>query len=104
MDNFFTSYDLFHRLLQNGTYVSWTAQTNQKKFPLQHLPKNAVKEQGQFGMAQHGEFIAVVWMDKKSVYTLSTAENPATIETTVSRKSHNVKCHAHLSSQSSTAT
>ena len=60
---------------------------NRKKLPLQHLPKNAVKEQGQFRTVQKGEFTAVVWMDKKPIYELSTAEDPASIETTVSRKS-----------------
>ena len=89
MDNFFTSYDLFHRLLQNVTYACGTVLTNRKKFPIQHLPKNAVKEQGQFQTAQRGECTAAVWKDKKPIYTLSTAENPATIETTVSRKSRN---------------
>ena len=89
VDNFFTSYDLFQRLLQNGTYARGTARTNRKKFPLQDLPKNAVKEQGQFRTAQKGEFTAVVWMDKKPIYALSTAEDPASIETTVSRKSRN---------------
>ena len=85
--NFFTSYDLFQRLLKNGTYARGTARTNRKKFPLQHLPKNAVKEQGQFRTAQKGEFTAVVWMEKKPIYALSTSEDPASIETTVSRKS-----------------
>lgn len=89
VDNFFTSYDLFHRLLQNGTYARGTARTNRKKFPIQNLPKNAVKVQGQFRTAQRGEVTAVVWMDKKPVYALSTADDSATIETTVSRKSRN---------------
>ena len=89
VDNFFTSYVLFHRLLQNGTYARGTARTNRKKFPIQHLPKNAVKDQGQFWTAQCCEFTAVVWKDKKPIYLLSTADDPATIETTVTRKSCN---------------
>ena len=89
MDNFFTSNDLFHRLLQNGTYARGTARTNRKKFPIQQLPKNALKDQGQFWTAQRGKFIAIVWKDKKAIYLFSTADNPATIETMVTMKSCN---------------
>ena len=82
-DNYFTSLDLADRLLQQNTYFRGTVCSNKKGFPQQQLPKNAVKQQGQFKTAQTGELIACVWMDKKPIYTLSTADNPAAIETTV---------------------
>ena len=86
-DNYFTSLDLADRVLQQNTYLRGTVRSNRKGFPQQQLPKNAVKQQGQFKTAQKGELTACVWMDKKPIYTLSTADNPATIETTVPRKS-----------------
>ena len=71
VEKFFTSYDLIQRLLQNGTNARGTARTNHKKSPLQHLPKNAEKEQGLLPTAQKGEFTAVVWMEKKSIYIIN---------------------------------
>ena len=86
-DNYFTSPELANQLLRQNTYLRGTVRSNRKGFPLQHLHKNDVRQQGQFKTAQKGEVTACVWMDKKAIYTLSTADNPANIQTTVPRKS-----------------
>lgn len=85
-DNYFTSPTLADQLLLHDTYFRGTVRTNRKGFPIQHLPKKDVKNQGQFKTAQKGDLTACVWMDKKPIYTLSTADNPATIASSVTRK------------------
>lgn len=84
-DNFFTSPVLCQQLLRHRTYARGTVRINRKGFP-QQLGKKDVKNQGDYKTAQKGEMTACVWMDKKATFTLSTAENPATLATTVQRK------------------
>lgn len=88
MDNYFTSPALFDTLLDNKTYARGTIRSNRKGFPAQGLTPKEVKEQGQFRTAQKGEMTACLWKDKKHIF-LSTADNPATIDSVVPRKSRN---------------
>lgn len=87
IDNYFTSPDLLKRLLKQKTYARGTVRQNRKEFPKQMLQKKDVKQQGEYKTAQKGELTATVWMDKKPIFMLSTAEDPATIASTVQRKS-----------------
>lgn len=87
VDNFFSSIDLFQRLLGRDTYARGTVRSNRKGFPSRYLNKKDVKEQGAFKTAQKEEMTACLWMDKKPIFTLSTAEDPSSIESLVSRKS-----------------
>lgn len=89
IDNYFTSPDLLQKLLDNGTYGRGTVRSNRKGFPAQRLKPRDIKEQGQFTTAQNGEMTACLWKDKKHIHLLSTAENPATLDSTVTRKSKN---------------
>ena len=89
IDNFFTSPDLFEKLLDKGTYARGTVRSNRKGYPLSILKQKDLKEQGQYNTAQKGELTACVWRDKKPIFLLSSAENPASLNTTVPRKSRN---------------
>ena len=89
VDNYFTSPDLFEKLLQKGTYARGTIRSNRRGYPIQHLNKRDIRVQGEFKTVQRGEVTACIWMDKKHIYTLSTAEDPAAIERTVQRKNKN---------------
>ncbi|MCG8074811.1 MAG: hypothetical protein JAY75_01030 [Candidatus Thiodiazotropha taylori] len=86
-DNYFTSPELAHQLLRHDTYLRGTVRNNRKGYPSQLLHKRDVRDQGQFKTATKGHLTACVWMDKKPIYTLSTAENPANLVTAVQRKS-----------------
>ena len=87
VDNYFCSPELLSRLIDNGTLGRGTVRSNRKGFPQQLLAKKVIRKQGQFNTAQKGEMTAAVWMDKKHIFFLSTADNPATIESHVERKS-----------------
>ncbi|XP_052267419.1 piggyBac transposable element-derived protein 4-like [Dreissena polymorpha] len=93
VDNFFTSPVLFEELLKQETYARGTVRTNRKGYPSSLLGKKKVQEQGDYVFATKGEQLACVWMDKKPIYTLSTAENPKDIGATVLRKKRNGEVH-----------
>ncbi|XP_045184371.2 piggyBac transposable element-derived protein 4-like [Mercenaria mercenaria] len=87
MDNYFSSPMLFQELENNGTYARGTVRSNRKGFPHTTLKKKDVKNQGDMKFAQKGELVACIWKDKKEIFTLSTADNPANIDSSVPRKS-----------------
>jgi len=89
VDNYFTSPQLFEELLNNGTYARGTVRKNRKGFPQAQLKPKDVKIQGDFKFAKKGDLLACLWMDKKPIYTLSTAEDPAVIDSSVIRKCRN---------------
>ncbi|KAH3797952.1 piggyBac transposable element-derived protein 4-like [Dreissena polymorpha] len=93
VDNFFTSPKLFDELLKQETYARGTVRSNRKGYPVKQLGKKTVKTQGDFVFATKGEQLASVWMDKKAIYTLSTAENPKDIDATVLRKTRSGEVH-----------
>ncbi|XP_053392141.1 piggyBac transposable element-derived protein 3-like [Mercenaria mercenaria] len=78
---------LFQELENNGTYARGTVRSNRKGFPHTTLKKKDVKNQGDMKFAQKGELVACIWKDKKEIFTLSTADNPANIDSSVPRKS-----------------
>ena len=88
-DNFFTSPVLCTDLLRDKIYVRGTVRIDRKEFPKAILHKKCVKNQGDMKIAQKGPLLAVAWQDKKTVNTLSTADDPATIRQTVQRKQKN---------------
>ena len=74
-DSFFTSIPLATNLLENGIYMCGTIRKNRRQFPeeLKNLPVRL--EQGQYVGQQCGNLVAVVWMDKKQVFVLSTNQS-----------------------------
>jgi hypothetical protein len=76
MGGFFTSVELFQKLLSKGFYAVGTTRHNRK-----HFPKDLVKEverckRGEYVWRQHGSMVCFSWMDKKPVSLLSTFNDP----------------------------
>lgn len=94
-DNYFTSVDLFHELLDNKTYACGTIRTNRKGLP-PAVSKCKLKKQGQVVQRQNDAMVATAWHDKRTVTLLSTNSNPLEM-TEVQRKQkdgtiNNVAC------------
>ena len=97
MDNFFSSLPLFDELQQHGIMACGTYRTNRAGLPQDLTDKTTLKQmvRGDCHMRQKGNTTAVVWMDKKPVYVLSSAHQSTTLS--VKRKNQDgstteVKC------------
>lgn len=86
-DNYFTSVDLFQRLLQNETYACGTARPDRKEYPSELMVDANDMERGEHRFRQHGNLVACVWKDTKHVKMLSTMNHPEST-TTVQRTLH----------------
>lgn len=76
MDGFFTSVELFEKLLMRGFYAVGTTRHNRKHFPKQLLKEVETCQRGEYVWRQHGSMVCFSWMDKKPVNLLSTSNDP----------------------------
>lgn len=72
MDGFFTSVQLFEKLLSKGFYAVGTTRHNRKHFPKELLEEVKRCSRGKWVWRQHGQMVCFSWMDKKPVNLLST--------------------------------
>ena len=76
-DNFFSTVDLAHNLLDHyTTYSCGTARSNRKKFPASL--KNVKLDRGcsKSEVVEDGKVNCIVWQDKKLVYFIDTISDP----------------------------
>ena len=76
MDGFFTSVELFEKLLSKGFYAVGTTRHNRKHFPKELLKEVETCQRGEYVWRQHGRIVCFSWMDKKPVNLLSTCSDP----------------------------
>ncbi|XP_033759441.1 piggyBac transposable element-derived protein 3-like [Pecten maximus] len=76
IDNFFTSYELLSILIRRLTYARGTTRSNRKEFPAAILHPKCVKNQGDLKVLQRGQIAAYAWKDKKTIFFLSSADDP----------------------------
>ena len=74
MDNFYTSPELFHDLLERNTSASGTVRQNRKHFPalLKPVYGETARPRGTTTFAYYKQLTMVRWSDNKDVYALST--------------------------------
>eukprot|EP00057_Strongylocentrotus_purpuratus_P024889 XP_011679363.1 PREDICTED: piggyBac transposable element-derived protein 4-like [Strongylocentrotus purpuratus] len=84
-DNFFSSVELCERLRSMTIFTQGTVRINRKGLLRNHFSRTCLVEQGDYNMAQSGNFSAYSWKDKGVVNLLSTTDDPA-IQTVVERK------------------
>ena len=74
MDNFYTSPELFHDLLERNTSASGTVRQNHKHFPalLKSVYGETATPRGTTTFAYYKQLTMVRWSDNKDVYALST--------------------------------
>jgi hypothetical protein len=76
MDGFFTSVQLFEKLLSKGFYAVGTTRHNRRNFPKDLLKEVETCARGEYVWRQHGSMVCFSWMDKKPVNMLSTFNDP----------------------------
>lgn len=76
IDNYFTSYDLFKMLKEKQIFARGTAWSNRRNFPSTVLHPKCVKNQGDKTVVQSGKIVAYAWRDKKTIYFLSSVDDP----------------------------
>jgi len=86
IDNYFTSYDLFKILSEKKIFARGTARSNRKHFPKDILHPKCVKNQGEKKVLQRGKIAAYAWRDKKTIFFLSSADDPTLDNLEVRRK------------------
>jgi hypothetical protein len=88
-DNFFSSVKLFMSLLERGFYATGTMKKGSKGFlgSLAGFLKQHLPPRGTLAVKMHRsqKIVAVVWIDSKPVWLLSTATNPTSPGTVVQR-------------------
>lgn len=95
MDSFFTSVQLFEKLLSKGFYAVGTTRHNRKHFPKQILDEVKECERGEYVWRQHDQIVCFSWMDKKPVNLLSTfcdAQEQSVIKRRAGRELLDVAC------------
>ena len=78
-DNFYTSPTLFHHLYNRGINACGTARAGRKHFPQELATRATTSNRGHYDYRSNGELLATVWVDKRTIYFLSTihpAESP----------------------------
>jgi hypothetical protein len=97
MDGFFTSVELFEKLLTKGFYAVGTTRHNRKHFPKVLLEEVKACARGEWKWRQHGQMVCFSWMDKKPVSLLSTfcdAQEQSTIKRRTGKQLIDVACPA----------
>jgi hypothetical protein len=95
MDGFFTSVELFEKLLSKGFYAVGTTRHNRKHFPKELLKEVETCARGEYVWRQHGSMVCFSWMDKKPVNLLSTFNDPlekSTIKRRTGKDLFDVSC------------
>lgn len=75
MDNYFSSPELYVKMLEDNLRARGTVRPNRKGFPANLLKDKDLKQQGDMIAAQKDELSAIKWKDKRIVSFLSTAED-----------------------------
>ena len=73
-DNYFSSPELFDRLLEHGIYACGTVRCDRVEFPLDLRGQKL--QRGRHMFRQRGSLSAIVWQDKRQVNVLSTLTTP----------------------------
>ena len=71
-DNFYTSPSLFHHLYNRGIYACGTASSNRKYFPSDLVTRATASNRGHYDYRSNGSLLAAVWVDKRTIYFVST--------------------------------
>ena len=86
-DNYYTSPLLFLSLHNKGINACGTARSNRPYFPQDLVYKRKQHERGFYDYRSNGSLLAVVWMDKRYIYFVSTLHCAKTMDpTTVKRR------------------
>ena len=72
MDNYYTSPNLFLTLAMKGIGACGTARPNRKNFPKELITKARVSNRGKYDYLSNGVILAIVWVDKRSIYLITT--------------------------------
>ena len=87
IDNYYTSPQLFLSLHNKGINACGTARSNRRYFPQDLVYKRKQHERGFYDYRSNGSLLAVVWMDKRYIYFVSTLHCAKTMDpTTVKRR------------------
>ncbi len=71
-DNFYTSPSLYLTLYNKGINACGTCRTNRLDFPPELIQKATKQNAGFYDFRSNGPLLACVWIDKRSIYFLST--------------------------------
>ncbi len=87
MDNFFSSIQLYLRLLEDDIYATGTLRSDRQMFPadLVGAARRGLPSRGDSEFGQDGNLVVTVWQDTRPVVMLSTQHSPD-CTTTVRRK------------------
>lgn len=88
-DNYYTSPNLYLTLYNNGINACGTARVNRRAFPKELTTKATKNNRGHYDYRSNGPLLASVWVDKRSIYFVSTihpAEPPVGSAPSVKRR------------------
>ena len=71
-DNYYTSPSLYMTLYKNGVSACGTVRSSRKGFPQELLTKATASNRSFYDFRSSGPLLAAVWIDKRSIYFLST--------------------------------
>ena len=99
-DNYYTSPMLYNHLYNRGINTCRTARSNRKYFPTELVTSATISNRGVHKYRSNGPLLANVWIDKRSIYFLTTlhvTEPPSGTPCTVQRRQadgsvENLKC------------
>ena len=87
MDRFYSSPNLFYTLGKKGIGCCGTVMSNRKHFPKEIVTKATRHNRGEYDYRSIGSLLAIVWIDKRSLYMLTTVHEAIThIQATVKRR------------------
>ena len=86
-DNYYTSPQLYQTLYKKGINACGTARTNRRDFPKELVQQRKAHDRGFYDYRSNGPLLAVVWMDRRYIYFVSTIHKAQAYEqTTVKRR------------------
>ena len=86
-DNYYTSPSLYLTLYSRGVNACGTVRPNRKGFPQDLVTKATIHNRSYYNYRSSGPLLATVWVDKRSIYFLSTMHvAESTEESTVKRR------------------
>ena len=71
-DNYYSSPVLFNHLYNRGINACGTVRVNRQHFPQDLVTKSSTSNRGFYDYRSNGSLLAVIWIDKRSIYFLST--------------------------------
>ena len=85
-DNYYTSPSLYMTLYKNGVNACETVRSSRKGFPQELLTKATASNRSFYDFRSSGPLLAAVWIDKRSIYFLSTMHIAEAPGVTVKRR------------------